>query len=106
MDNNIDNFNFPSPPPSQLPPLQPIQEFCQPQPPSQPRQILMFKRKNDVVTKTTQTLSGDRLIGELERVIDKEKPKGNLVPEEEIIFTLPNSSTILDDEEKARKRKQ
>ena len=66
----------------------------------------MFKRKNDVVTKTTQTLSGDRLIGELERVIDKEKPKGNQVPEEEIIFTLPNSSTIVDDEEKARKRKQ
>ena len=34
-------------------------------------------------------MSGDCLIGELERVIEKEKPKENLVPEDNIVFTLP-----------------
>ena len=78
---NIDIFNFsPSPsPPS--PPLRPIQQFYQSQPPSQPPQILTFKRKNDAATNTTQTFSSDRLIGELERVIEKEQPKENLVPD-------------------------
>ena len=34
-----------------------------------------FQRENDVATNTTQTLSGDSLIGEVERVIEKEKLK-------------------------------
>ena len=48
---------------------------------------------------TTQTMSGDRLIGQLERVIEKEKPKEEIIPDENIIFTLPKASTILDDED-------
>ena len=44
-------------------------------------------------------MNGDRLIGELERVIEKEKPKEEIVPDESIIFTLPKAPTILDDED-------
>ena len=44
-------------------------------------------------------MSGDCLIGELERVIEKEKPKEEIVPDENIIFTLPKAPTILDDED-------
>ena len=40
-------------------------------------------------TNTTGTTSGDRLIGELERVMEKEKPKEDIVPDENIIFSLP-----------------
>ena len=46
---------------------------------------------------TTQTLSGNKLIGELERVIEKEKPKEEIVPDKDISFTLPKMSTILGD---------
>ena len=48
---------------------------------------------------TTQAISRDHLIGELERVIEKEKPKEEIVPDENIIFTLPKAPTILDDED-------
>ena len=51
-----------------------------------------------MVTNTTQTLSDNRLIGELERVIDKEKPKENIVPDEEIVFTLPKIPTFLNND--------
>ena len=46
---------------------------------------------------TTQAISRDHLIGELERVIEKEKPKEEIVPDEYIIFTLPKAPAILDD---------
>ena len=49
-------------------------------------------------TNTTQTVSGDCLIGELKRVIEKEKPKEEIVPDENIIFSLPKTPTILDNE--------
>ena len=47
----------------------------------------------------TQTMSGDCLIGELERVIEKEEPKEEIVPDENIIFTVPKAPTILDVED-------
>ena len=47
----------------------------------------------------TQTMSGDCLIGELERVIEKEEPKEEIVPDENIIFTVPKTPTILDVED-------
>ena len=50
-------------------------------------------------TNTTQTMSGDRLIGELERIIEKEKPKEGVVPDENIIFSLPKIPKILDNED-------
>ena len=50
-------------------------------------------------TNTTQTMSGDCLIGELERVIEKEEPKEEIVPDENIIFTVPKAPTILDVED-------
>ena len=37
-------------------------------------------------TNTTQTLNDDCLIGELERVIKKENPKAEIVPDENIIL--------------------
>ena len=50
-------------------------------------------------TDTTQTMSVDHLIGELERVTEKEKPKEEIVPDDNIIFTLPKALTILGDED-------
>ena len=44
-------------------------------------------------------MSADRLIGELERVIEKEKPKEEIVPDENIIFSLPKIPTILENED-------
>ena len=42
-------------------------------------------------------MSGDCLIGELEMVIKKENPKEEIVPDENIIFTLSKAPTILND---------
>ena len=89
--------------------LPPIQHFFQP-PPVQPptlQQAQFFrapplqrpKNTNTAATNTTQTFSGDHLIGELERVIEKEKPRENIVPEDDIIFHLPKIPTILDNED-------
>ena len=48
---------------------------------------------------TTQTLLGNRLIGELERVVEKGKPKKNLVRDENIVFKLPKIPTIRDNDD-------
>ena len=48
---------------------------------------------------TMQTVSGDHLIGELERVIEKEKPTEEIAPDENIIFSLPKNPAILDNED-------
>ena len=53
---------------------------------------------NNIATNTTQTLSSDHLI-ELERVIEKEKPKQNLVLDGDIIFTLAKLPIILDNDD-------
>ena len=50
-------------------------------------------------TNTTQTMSGDRLIGELERVIEKAKPKEEIISDENIIFSLPKIPAFLDNED-------
>ena len=47
------------------------------------------KTSSNVETYTTQTMSGDRLIGEFQRVIEKENPMEEIVPDENIIFSLP-----------------
>ena len=44
-----------------------------------------------------QTLFGNKFIRELERVIEKGKPKEEIVPDQDISFTLSKISTILDD---------
>ena len=51
-----------------------------------------------------QTFSGDCLIEELERVIEKEKPKKTLVPDGDIVFSLPKLPTILDNEDFEKKK--
>ena len=56
-------------------------------------------------TNTTQTLSGDRLIGELGRVIEKQKPKENLMPDEDIVFMTPKIPTTLDNDDFETKKK-
>ena len=50
-------------------------------------------------TNTTQIMSGDCLIQELERVIEKEKPREEIVPDENIIFIQPKAPAILDDKD-------
>ena len=50
-------------------------------------------------TNTMQTVSGDHFIGELERVIEKEKPTEEIAPDENIIFSLPKKPAILDNED-------
>ena len=51
----------------------------------------MAKTSSNVRINTTQTMSVDHLIGELEGVIEKEKQKEEIVPDEIIIFTPPMS---------------
>ena len=50
-------------------------------------------------TNTMQTVSGDCLIGDLERVIEKEKPTEEIAPDENIIFSLPKIPAFLDNED-------
>ena len=50
-------------------------------------------------TNRTQSVSGGCLIGELERVTEKEKLKEEIVPDENIISSLPKIPTILDNED-------
>ena len=54
------------------------------------------RRINDVATNTTQTMSGNRIIGELERAIEKKKQKENLVPEDDIVFAIPKIPQVLE----------
>lgn len=51
-----------------------------------------------------QTMSRDRLIGELEWVVEKEKPKEKLQADNDVIFFLLKISTILDDDEYEKKK--
>ena len=53
-----------------------------------------------------QTMSRDRLIGKLEWVVEKEKPKEKLQADNDVIFFLPKISTILDDDEYEKKKKE
>ena len=53
-----------------------------------------------------QAMSRDRLIGELEWVVEKEKPKEKLQADNDVIFFLPKISTILDDDEYEKKKKE
>ena len=64
----------------------------------------MFQRKNEVTTNTIPTLSADRLTGELERVIEKGKPKQNLVLDEDTVFTLPKLLRIRDNDDFEQKQ--
>ena len=57
------------------------------------------KTLSNVGSDTTQTMSGDRLIGELERVVRKEKTNEEIIPDENIFFSLPKIPTILDNED-------
>ena len=64
------------------------------------------KKKISTATNTMQTMSRDRLIGELEWVVEKEKPKEKLQADNDVIFFLLKISTILDDDEYEKKKKE
>ena len=64
----------------------------------------MFQRKNEVTPNTIPTLSADRLTGELESVIEKGKPKQNLVLDEHTVFTLPKLLRIRDNDDFEQKQ--
>ena len=85
LNDNVKSFPPPPPPPLSLPPFQNLLEPLL----LQRAPDVTVRRKNDAATNTTQTMSSDRLIGELEQVIEKEKPKENLVTEDEIVLALP-----------------
>lgn len=55
-----------------------------------PNRPLTAKASSNVGRSTTQTISGDCLRGEFEWVIGKKKPKEEIVPDENIIFGLPD----------------
>ena len=67
--------------------------------PNGPSTAKNSSKKNTVGTNTTQTMTGDCLIGDLERVIEKENPKEEIVHDQNIIFSLPKIPTILDNED-------
>ena len=70
-----------------------------------PNRPLTAKASSNVGRSTTQTMSGDCLTADLERVIEKKKnPKEEIAPDENIIFSLPKIPTILDNEEFEIKR--
>ena len=56
-------------------------------------------------TNTTQAMSSDCLIGELKRVLEKEKPKKEINPDEYISFSLPKIPTFLHNEDFEIKQK-
>ena len=49
-------------------------------------------------------MSGDCLLGELERVIKIKKSNENLAPENDIVFSLPKIPRILDSEDFEQKQ--
>ena len=51
-------------------------------------------------------MSGNRLIGELERVIEKEKPTEKLEVDDYVTLFLPEIPTILDYDEYEKKKKK
>ena len=55
----------------------------------------LAKTSSNVGTNTTQTMSDDRLIGKLDRVIEKEKPKEETLPDENTVFSLPKNRKFL-----------
>ena len=65
---------------------------------------LTVRRKNGTATNTTQTISGDSPIEELEQVIEVERLKENLVPEVDIFFVLPKILQILDNKKFEQKQ--
>ena len=103
-DFNFDFFNGYVPPAPDLPALRGFARNVFPNRPSIAKtssnvSTNMAKTSSYVGTNTTQTMSGDRLMGELERVIEKQKTKQEIVPDENIIFSLPKIPTILDNED-------
>ena len=103
LNNNDFNFDFSNgyvPPAPDLPPLRGFARNVFPNAKTSSNVgINAVKFSSNMGTNTTQTMSGDHLIGELERVIEKEKRKEEIVPGENIIFSLPKISTILDNED-------
>ena len=55
----------------------------------------MAKTLSNVGTNTTQIIIGDHLKGELERIVEKEKPKEEIFPEENIISSCQKYQQFL-----------
>ena len=100
LNDNINSFP-PHPPPP--PPLPPFQKFFQPRPFQRVPDVTVGG-KNNAATNTTQTMSGNRLIDELERVIERKETKENLVPEDDIVFASSKIPEILDNEDFEQKQ--
>ena len=96
LNNNDFNFDFSNGYVLPVPDPLPLRRFAGNIFPNEPLTAKILSQKNTVGTNTTQTMSGDCLIGEFERVIEQENPKEEIVHDQNIILSLPKITTILD----------
>ena len=98
--NNSDfNFDFSNGYVLTVPDPLPLRRFAGNIFPNEPLTAKILSQKKTVGTNTTQTMSGDCLIGELERVIEQENPKEEIVHDQNIVFSLPKITTTLDNDD-------
>ena len=99
LNNNDFNFDFSNDYVLPVPDPLSLRKFAGNIFPNGPSTAKNSSKKNTAGTNTTQTMTGDCLIGDLERVIEKENPKEEIVHDQNIIFSLPKIPTILDNED-------
>ena len=99
LNNNDFNFDFSNGYVLPIPDPLPLRRFAGNIFPNEPSTAKILSKKNTVRTNTTQIMSGDCLIGELERVIEKENPKEEIVHAQNIIFSLRKITATLDNED-------
>ena len=99
LNNNDFNFDFSNGYDPPAPDPRPLRGFARNSFPNRPSTAKTSSKKILWEQNTTQTMIGDHLIGELESVIEKEKLKEEIVPDENIIFTLPKILKIHDNED-------
>ena len=102
LNNNDLNFDFSNGYIRSAPDPPPLRRFARNFFPNRPSTA---KFSSNLGTNTTQAMSSDCLIGELKRVLEKEKPKKEINPDEYISFSLPKIPTILDNEDFEIKQK-
>ena len=104
LNNNDFNFDFSNDYVLPVPDPLSLRKFAGNIFPNGPSTAKNSSKKNTVGTNTTQAKSGDCLIGDLERVTEKENPKEEIVHDQNIIFSLPKKPTVLDNEDFERKQ--
>ena len=99
LNNNDFNFDFSYGCVLPVPDLLSLRKFAGNIFPNGPSTAKNSSKKNTVGTNTSQAKSGDCLIGDLERVLEKKNPKEEIAHDQNIIFSLPKTQTVLDNED-------